>query len=355
MLAPSSAAVARRDYLGRVQELAAFMAERHAVYMRKAWLEEQLFRQDEGLQPPGMGMKMHAAWLGAPGTEGNNTEGPERWQLAYLTDDPILQRYRFCNVYRELDRVTVWIRENIREPFADHEHLWFMLAVARHINWPDTLDGLIKSTRGTWPDKPGFKPEYMTAHLEARAALGQKVYTGAYMIRAEQYDRPWRHWSKQRYSAEIVLGKLWEDRAAWSSHFRAGQSTLQEVWSWFQDSHYTGWGPFMAQQVVADLRWTRYLRKAHDVGNWTAVGPGSARGLNRLHGRPVAAAVRQEQGLEEMREVRQLFLEEVPLAPWLDVPELSDIQNCLCEFDKYERVRLGEGRPRSLYIPGRGS
>lgn len=29
----------------------------------------------------------------------------------------------------------------------------------------------------------------------------------------------------------------------------------------------------------------------------------------------------------------------------------QDLQNCLCEFDKYERVRLGEGRPKQLY-PG---
>jgi hypothetical protein len=29
----------------------------------------------------------------------------------------------------------------------------------------------------------------------------------------------------------------------------------------------------------------------------------------------------------------------------------QDIQNCLCEFDKYERVRLGEGTPKQLYKP----
>lgn len=29
----------------------------------------------------------------------------------------------------------------------------------------------------------------------------------------------------------------------------------------------------------------------------------------------------------------------------------QDIQNCLCEFDKYERVRLGEGAPKQRY-PG---
>ncbi len=31
--------------------------------------------------------------------------------------------------------------------------------------------------------------------------------------------------------------------------------------------------------------------------------------------------------------------------------ELRDIEHSLCEFDKYERVRLGEGRPRSMYKP----
>ena len=36
-----------------------------------------------------------------------------------------------------------------------------------------------------------------------------------------------------------------------------------------------------------------------------------------------------------------------------DAPLLTahDVQFCLCEFDKYERVRLGEGRPRALYKP----
>ena len=29
----------------------------------------------------------------------------------------------------------------------------------------------------------------------------------------------------------------------------------------------------------------------------------------------------------------------------------TDIQFQLCEFDKYERVRLGQGRPRSKYKP----
>jgi hypothetical protein len=59
---------------------------------------------------------------------------PSSW-----TVDPILSTYRFCNVRREDDRGTVWIRKHIREPFAGHPHLWFMLCIARQINWPETL------------------------------------------------------------------------------------------------------------------------------------------------------------------------------------------------------------------------
>jgi len=39
------------------------------------------------------------------------------------------------------------------------------------------------------------------------------------------------------------------------------------------------------------------------------------------------------------------------LAAEVGMPKIhmQDLQNCLCEFDKYERVRLGEGRPRNGY------
>src|SRR5690606_38730868 len=75
----------------------------------------------------------------------------EAGQEPPYTDDPILRAFRFCNVRREDDRVTVWIRDHIRRPYADHPHLWFMLCIARQINWPETLAELI--TSAAWPDQ----------------------------------------------------------------------------------------------------------------------------------------------------------------------------------------------------------
>ena len=86
------------------------------------------------------------------------------------TDDEILQTYSFCNVYRELDKVTVWIRENWKEPYADHPNLPFAMAVARQINWPDTLQEI------GFPEH--WNPERVKAIMQGRMNRYVRWYKG---------------------------------------------------------------------------------------------------------------------------------------------------------------------------------
>lgn len=323
-----------------IVQLAGWMAERHAIWHRKTILEQAQFSNSDPLDFVCLSPIGKVIW------------GEGGWTPAHLTEDPILGTYRFCNVYRELDRVTKWIHNRVRSPWAHHTKLWFMLAVARYINWPPTLEELIHEE--AWPHYTNFDPSMMTEVLERRKQRSQKVETGAFMIRAESdRSKPWYSWSKQRYLCEIVLGRLWQNRAVWHRHFEQSDLRICETWATITgESFYVGWGPFMAYQWVVDLAHTKYLRGARDINIWAALGPGSRRGLNRLHDRPVRASLSQERGLEEMLKVRDAL--RPFLSDWLRLPELSDIQNCLCEWDKYERVRLVEGRPRALYVPGRG-
>ena len=131
---------------------------------------------------------------------------------------------------------------------------------------------------------------------------------------------------------------------------------LEDTWCFFRDAKaeadWVGWGPFMAGQIVADLRHTRYLSDAPDVGRWAPLGPGSTKGLNRLAGRPLKQLISQQQGLDEMLQLQDIV--NANTASCVPPIELHDIQNCLCETDKYLRVKNGEGKPRSLYVPGRG-
>jgi len=111
-----------------------------------------------------------------------------------------------------------------------------------------------------------------------------------------------------------------------------------------------GLGSFMAAQVLADLK---YLSGEHyeDFDTFAASGPGSKRGMNRVYDRPVEAPWTEKQFREEITHLRFAVNK---LLKWEEPLTAQDLQNCLCEFDKYERARTGEGEPKQLYRPHQG-
>jgi len=243
------------------------------------------------------------------------------------TSDAILTEFSFCNVYRELDRVTEWIRVNWREPYADHKNLPFAMSVARQINWPDTLEEI--GFPETW------EPEKVKAIMQARKDRGEKVYTGAYMLTGTLGG------TKIEQTVDKILTPLYKHHPAmitWS---------LEDTWRGYLK--YKGFSGFMAYEVVTDLRHTKWLSTAEDIMTWANPGPGAKRGLNRIHLRELEQTVKKDQLNFEMKQL----LDYSPdyLENHMQPLEMRDIEHCLCEFDKYERVRLGQGRPRAKYKP----
>ena len=239
------------------------------------------------------------------------------------TEDPILKEYSFCNVYRELDRVTIWIRENWREPYADHPNLPFAMAMARQINWPDTLEEI------GFPEH--WNPERIKAIMQGRLNRKEKVYTGAYMLTGTLGG------TKVEQTIDKILTPLYEMPP------RIINNSLEETWKRYLP--YPGFSGFMAYEVVTDLRHTKHLENAEDIMTWANPGPGAKRGLNRIHGRELEKNIPKKQLISEMKQLLDLCnMAPLPL-------EMRDIEHCLCEFDKYERVRLGQGKPRAKYKP----
>lgn len=256
------------------------------------------------------------------------------------TKDPILQRYRFCNVHREDDTVTRWIAENWREPNKDIPDLWFAMAVARWNNHPDTL----RAMRFPVP----WSPDRFIEACHSRAAAGEKVWTGAYMIGTQGNAK-----DKAAFIAEDVLTPLWNKRATLRP--RPGDTLASFA---ARVCAIPNQGTFMVGQMVADAKYaTQDLLDATDWATWAVSGPGSRRGLNRIFDRPLNEPWREwewKMQLDLLRgEVCAMLAKrdaKRPSAP-IGMLHAQDLQNCLCEFDKYERVRLGEGKPRSSY-PG---
>lgn len=271
------------------------------------------------------------------------TGAPPPW-----TKDEILSTYKFTNVYRELDRVTVWVRKRIREPYRDHPNLWFMLCIARQINWPPTLDWLIHH-RSAWPVDDGWDWKEAMRVMRKRAGLGEKVYTGAYMLTANAgglLNKVPGKFDKPEITCKLVLNGVWKHRGFLEPVMH---TSMQEATGTLKDV-YTGFGGFMSYEVACDLRYTRYLQHAPDVRTWAHAGPGAKRGLNRLLGK--GAKERPFLSDRAAVEAMQWLLWKIsPEWPHLPRLEMREIEHSLCEFDKYERARLGEGRPRSFFRP----
>jgi len=277
----------------RVAEIWAFAQKRHLIYLRRS--------------------------VGDP---------PETW-----TDDPILRRFRFCNVYRELDTVTDWLRRNWREPNADNPDLWHAFVVARHMNNIPLLTALGGATL------PWDRERFVIVAEERRFAK-EKVFGAAYMIGTRHKG------SKAVYLADMVFQPLWDAR----ERVRPQPGDTLTAWH-MQLGLWYGLASFMAAQVIADIKHVGALKQASDWNTFCASGPGSRRGLNRAMGLPLKRGWKEDSFRLRVDDLRLDLAPHFTEQGWVP-PDAQDVQNILCEWDKYERTRLNQGRPKQIFRHG---
>jgi hypothetical protein len=259
------------------------------------------------------------------------------------TDDPILSAYRFCNIHRRDDRVSRWLLKHYYPHTAKGLDAWFPALVARFINWPPTLKLLLESGVGLAAGET-WKPELFESVISQLKLAGEKVYTGAYMIYPGSKDGGSAMAKKEQFLArQVFAGALANGHkirhAMWQLSI---EKTVHELTQSY------GIQTFMAGQVAADLT---YLYDALDLAldkrTYAPMGPGSIRGLNRLHNFKLTQTWQPHEFVEALMTVHRNIEVDLKI---LDLT-LHDVQNIMCEFDKYERVRQNEGRPRSGYKP----
>jgi len=243
------------------------------------------------------------------------------------TKDWILNQYRFCNVHREDDRVTRWLRKHWRWEY-DSVPAWWWFMVARTINWPPTLESI----------KPYILERDLSVardNLQWLKLDGRKIFGSAYIISTNG-----RKMDKITYITRL-----------WSEALNRGQNLELDYQPTCLETHsrllkIDGLGSFMAAQVVGDMKNDGPLRIAPDIDTWAAPGPGSMRGLNRLHALNLKTKWGARNFLDQLNYDRDLVNEQLDCEIFVDA---QDFQNCLCEFDKYMRALKEEGRPKTNY------
>jgi hypothetical protein len=255
------------------------------------------------------------------------------------TKDPVLAKYKFTNIHRRDDRVSRWIINNVIQPNAQRQDLWFILLITRIINWPPTLQFLIDKDI-LFQSIQAFNPEKFSAAVEDFKSRGNKVYSGAYMVYPTKMDPGGV--KSLAIAKHIIL-----PAASLSYEIDHILFSFTPNIERFVKRLTTSFGisSFMAGQVAADLTYCEQLGTAEDLLTYAPIGPGSSRGLNYLLNRLPHALWTQQNFNNELTKIRNLIVSEIGI----DDLTLHDVQNVMCEYSKYCRTVLGEGKPKTLY------
>jgi len=237
---------------------------------------------------------------------------PKPW-----SEDPVFQQTYFCNVNREYDRVTKFIRKMYSSQ-VNHPLFTPNIILSRFLNWPDTLQYI--GYQYHW------EPENVKAGLNELKQHG-KVWGNAYVVTTHGIPM-----DKIDYLCDRVMpSALQAVELDFNTCLQAAAGLM----------FVEGISTFMAGQVIADLKNTpgHSLQTASDWKTFVLPGPGSKRGMDWLYGKKLS----EREWYMSMADL----LCAATFEGWSLCAQ--NLQNCLCEFDKYMRVKNGTGRSKRNY------
>lgn len=270
------------------------------------------------------------------------------------TQDETLRTVRFTNVFRELDRTTIWFRQNIRDPLRAEPWVVPATIIFRWFNRIET-GRVIAPELVKMPQAPlcfVLDPALYCSHLEhlIREAIPKGPWvTGSYMVCSGHGKGLDKLQGMLRYCQLMLQWWLERGEAFFTRRPQLEQAHAELI-------KLEGLAGFTAYEVVTDLRWTTAVNPL-DRLSWAHAGPGATRGGSRvLHREPDRLSqdsfVDQETLRQLMRKLLKMSRDERywPQGhPDWPTWELREVEHTLCEFDKWSRVSRCQGRAKRVF------
>lgn len=279
---------------------------------------------------------------------------PKPW-----TKDSIFLDSYFCNVFRQDDKVSKWIINNLLLPYHNHNQLWASIIMCRMLSRMETLQIL--------KDENCLIGDYKKAYKILRAMQERKesIFTGAFIVNSKT-SNGWTDKVTYLFNTLTYFNKLEfevSDGTMINIHtFLHYENSMYEVWKMFKEA--PGIADFMAYQYTCDMTYSIYLKNNIDDQYWTKLGLGAVRGMNRmLKGYATKDKIPNEiSRVEKVLNAWKLWVEEelqveiiktwkmikkvYPATTMKEVMDsyvgfenlkMQDVQHWLCEYDKYCR------------------
>lgn len=235
-------------------------------------------------------------------------------------NDPITRKYKFTNVYRVLDRVSQYELKHVIDSTNDPLDNVMRVFLFNHFKTP-FMWRLVSNT-GLVPRYNQSSFDDLRAKLKSASQASTPLFTSAYVVPSAGKGLP---------KVDAVINKLevladnlrLEDLASSKTLF----DRLRSI---------KGMGDFLASQVVFDLQWQGDLYQDLFI-----LGVGAKEGAYKLGFLDTPTSTNADKAKECLLTL-QGVLEEEKIGLYYDgdyiQPRLADVQNTLCEFNKYTRV-----------------
>lgn len=248
------------------------------------------------------------------------------------TDDKILQKYKFTNVFRATDRVSQYMIKQVCYGGSDGADLAFQIVAFRTFSKIETWEELRKIL-GHYPVLSDLADGSFQNALGEMLTAKMKLYTGAFILCATK-----AYGYSQKYMNHVgMLKDMFLDHNLHGSITNA--KNLRGVYNILHS--FPLMGDFMSYQIAIDLNYSELIDFSEN--DFVKAGPGAMRGIKKCF--ISTAGLSPEQIIlwlvdNQQQEIQQLGLNFKGLfgRPMSAI----DIQNCFCEIDKYCRQAVPE-------------
>jgi hypothetical protein len=243
------------------------------------------------------------------------------------TDDPILQRHKFTNVYRASDRVSQYLIDKVIY-LGDQSpvEVFFRTLLFKLFNRIETWTLLLRELGDLRSDR--FDLDSYSRVLLKAIERGDRIYSAAYIM------PPAAHQSGER-KHETHLALLAQMLATSAPERIFSAPNLKTAFTILKT--YPGIGDFLAYQFAVDLNYSECA--AFSENEFVVPGPGARDGIRKcfadLGGLSESDVIRVMVDRQEA-EFARLGLAFRDL--WGRPLHLIDCQNLFCEVGKYSRV-----------------
>jgi hypothetical protein len=250
------------------------------------------------------------------------------------TTDPILQTFKFCNVYRAADRVSQYMIRDVcyHDEDCTPEDRLFQIIAFRTFSKIETWLA-VRAFLGRYPTLDDLGTGAFTKALDHARTVNGGLYTGAFILCAtDAYGQRLKHLNHVELFRHMFLtddlGKRLLDAVS-----------LREVYDLLHG--YPLMGDFMSYQTTIDLNYSALVNFSEN--EFTQAGPGALRGIKKCFtdlGDYTPADVISWMVDNQDGEVARLGL---PFTGLYGRPlHAIDCQGLFCETDKYCREAAPE-------------